>query len=179
MTGTNETIYSIWNTTAGGNSLPSVVGNNAGNYYIGQGPDKAFDQIMNTKYTNFGVCSLAGPNLIQCGLNTGLYLTLQRGLTLLVSIRFCTGGDLPPRDPFTITIEGSNEPSNVLPLGTSWSLIYSGSSNLQNVTGRNQCSQNQTYLNNYLRYSSYRILVTSKRGSEIATQYSEMELYGY
>jgi hypothetical protein len=35
---------------------------------------------------------------------------------------------LPARDPMTITIEGSNQPSSVLLFGSNWTLIYSGTS---------------------------------------------------
>ena len=178
MTSTNETVYGIWNTAAGSDSWPSFLGNSTGCYFPNEEPKRAFDQLNGTKYTNFGVCN-STVSRPQCGLNTGLYLTLQRGRSLLLNVRFCTGNNVLARDPFTVTIEGSNQPSTALTNGSSWSLIYSGSTGLQNVTGRTQCGANQTLQYNYLWYNSYRILVTSKRGNDHATQYSEVELFGY
>lgn len=177
LTSTNEAVYGIWNTTAGGDSTPSSAGTNTGNYFPGEEPENAFDRSTYTKYMNFGVCSssLMG---YECGLNTGLYLTLQRNRSLLTSIRFCTAFDHEIRDPLTITIEGSNGPSYALTYGTSWTLIYNGSTNLQSITQRRQCGDNQTIPNNFW-YSSYRILVTSKRNIDVGTQYSEIDLFGY
>ena len=178
LTSINETIYGIWNTVASGNSTQSFVGTNTGNYYPNEQPENAFDLSIDTKYMNYGVCSISYMG-DECGLNTGLYLTLQRGRSVLVSIRFCTAFDHTSRDPLTITIEGSNEPSSVLPYGTSWMLIYNGSTNLQPIMGRKECGENQTILNNFSWYTSYRILVTSKRGIDVGTQYSEIDLFGY
>jgi hypothetical protein len=40
--------------------------------------------------------------------NTGVYLTLQRRVSLLVALRFRTSFLSIERDPLTITVEGSN-----------------------------------------------------------------------
>jgi hypothetical protein len=79
LTTTTEIVYDVWNTTIGGDSTPSTVGTGVGNYYTGEIPNNAFDNQTNTKYTNFGICSLAGPDSLLCGLSTGLYLTPQGG----------------------------------------------------------------------------------------------------
>jgi hypothetical protein len=169
----------VWNTTIGDDSTPSTVGTGVGNYYMGEIPNNAFDNQTNTKYTNFGICSLVGPNSLDCGVSTGLYLTPQRGSSLLLNLQFCTGNDLPPRDPLTITVEGSNESESLLTLGSSWTPIYNDSTGLQLNLSRETCGTMQSVANNSIWYSSYRILVTSKRGVEIATQYSEVKLMGY
>jgi hypothetical protein len=151
-----------------------------GNYFVGQGPEVVFDQSANTKYVNFGACnSTYGGTVIQCGQNTGLYLTLQRGSSLLVAFRFWTANSYPLRDPMNITIEGSYQPQPALILGSSWTLIYSGSSGLDIDPGRLSFGQMQWLLNNTVWYSSYRLLIQSKRGVGNFAQYSEFELFGY
>jgi hypothetical protein len=149
-------------------------------YVLGQGPAQAFDQSTSTKYVNFGVCnSTYGSNLITCGQNTGLYLTSQQGSLLLVAFRFWTADSYPLRDPMNITIEGSNQSQSALVLGSSWTLIYSGSSGLDIDPGRRSFGQMQWLSNNTVRYSSYRLLILSKRGTGNFVQYSEFELFGY
>ncbi len=107
-------------------------------------------------------------------------LTLKRGISLLASIRFCAAPSLPERDPMTITIEGSNQPSSsALLLGSSWNLIYNGSSGLNSDPGRTSFGMTQTIPNNVLWYNSYRLLITSKRNISNAVQYSEVQLFGY
>ena len=179
MTTTNETAYPIWNTIAGGDSTPATVGTNVGNFYPGEIANYVFDNRTNTKYTSFGSCYFRGPMSSVCGVNTGLYVTPQRGRSLLMNIQFCTGNDLPDRDPFTVTIEGSNQPSSSLTVGSSWTLIYNGSTGLQTILTRFQCGPVVSVSNNRNRYSSYRLLVTSIRASETSTQYSELRLIGY
>lgn len=178
LTTTNETVYGVWNTTAGSNSLLSSCCISSGCYFTGEEPQMAFDQLNSTKYTSFGVCNnlQVGP---ACGLNTGLYLTLQRGLSLLRTVRFSTGTDISERDVLTVTIEGSSESSTALMYGSSWSLIYNGSSGLENVTTRSTFGPTQLLSNNYMWCNSYRILSTSKRGNASSAHYSEIELFGY
>jgi hypothetical protein len=174
-----ETVYGIWNTTIGGDSTPSTVGTSVGNYYIGEIPNNAFDNQTNTKYTNFSICTLASPGSLICELSTGLYLTPQGGPSLLQTLQFCTGNDLPTRDSLTMTIDGSNQSASLITFGSSWTPIYNGSTGLDLIFNRETCGVNQSVSNNSIWYSSYRILVTSKRGVDIATQYSEVKLMGY
>ncbi|CAF0997199.1 unnamed protein product [Adineta steineri] len=178
LTNTNEIIYPIWNTIAGGDSSVATPGDNVGNYYRDEKPEYALDQKTSTKYTNFGNCSsnFFSPT---CGTNTGFYVTLARGASLLLAIQFCAAPDIPLRDPITITVEGSNETSSALNLGSSWTLIYSGSSGLDTDLGRYNCGILESISNNGIWYNSYRLLVTSIRGSATSTQYSEVRLFGY
>ena len=179
LTSTTEISYPVWNTTAGRDSTPATVGMNIGNFVSGQTADDAFDNTTTTKYINFGYCYWTAPVSSICGVNTGLYVSPKRGPSSLVALQFCTGNDFPNRDPLTITIEGSNQPSSSLTLGSSWTLIYNGSTGLQTILTRFQCGPMVSVSNNSNWYSSYRVLVTSIRGIEVATQYSELRLMGY
>lgn len=178
LTSRNESIYGIWDTVAGSNSSPSSVGVYQGQYNINEAPSESFDQNTTTKYLAFGVCydaSLLGPN---CGLKTGFYITPSRGLSVLRTIRFATGYDYPERDPMTITIEISNQTTTTnLKLGSSWTLIYNGSTGLNTDPGRKTYGIRQ-YISTNTSCRSYRILVTSKRNNANSVQYSEVELMG-
>jgi len=180
FTDMNETIYGIWNTTAGRNSYSSSVGYSNSNYPPGQGPQQAFDGNTTTKYVNFGVCnSTVGASTTTCGQNTGLYFSPQRGISLILGFRFCAANSYPLRDPIIVAIEGSNQPFTALTLGSSWSLIYNGSSGLDIDPNRYTCGVTQWLSNNSIWYTSYRILVYSKRGVGNFVQYSELELLSY
>ena len=182
ITTTNENIYGIWNTSAGGDSTPSTSGTtDMGNFFPGETPENVFDNTTSTKYTNFGGCvfSISSTYSIYCGEHTGFYFTAKQGSSLLLFVQFCTGNDIPERDPFTITIEGSNASPSSLTLGSSWTLIYNGTTDLQSILSRFTCGTTQPIINNSIWYTSYRILVTSKRGNQAGTQYSEVILVGY
>ncbi|CAF0880727.1 unnamed protein product [Adineta steineri] len=173
----NESVNGIWNTTVGGDSTASVNGTSAGNYVTGEEPNAAFDRNTSTKYTSFGSCSIGVPS-IECGINTGLYITPQSGAFLITGLRFCTGNDYPERDPLTVSVEGSNH-TLALTFGTSWTLIYNGTTGLDVDPGRATCGVTQLFLNNPNSYLSYRILLSSKRGIDYVLQYSEIELLGH
>lgn len=177
MTGDHETYYGIWSTIAGGDSTAASPGSTIGKYYPGEEPHMAFDHVQNTIYTNFGYCNY-GESKSECGIDTGIYYTPVRGLSSIQSFRFLTASDIPPRDPIAVTLEGSNASSSLLTLGSSWTLIYNGSSGLDTDPGRYSYGIIQ-YLSNTQWYLSYRILTTSKRSDADAVQYSELELFGY
>ena len=179
LTSKNETIYGVWNTTAGCSSTLSVPGNSTGNYNPNEIPNNAFDQNITTKHSSYGICNRSASGSLQCGADTGVYLTLERGASLLASIRFRTAATVPDRDPMTITVEGSNQAPSALLIGSSWTLIYTGSSGLDADPGRSSFGVTQLISGNGLWYSSYRLLITSKRNISNAVQYSEVELYGY
>ena len=175
LTGNNETLYPIYNSGVGQNSSASTAGLIAGNYNPSEPAINIFDQNLSTKYLNYGTCN-AVTTAANCGLQSGFYFTAARGLSLLKSFRFGTGNDYPERDPFTITIEGSN--ATILTLGSSWTLIYNGSTGLESDPGRSTFGVTQN-LSNTIWCRSYRVLATSKRAASSSVQYSEMELYGY
>lgn len=174
LTSTIETVYGIWNTVAGGDSTAASLGAGPGNYYYDETPSEIFDNDATTKYVSFGDCSAIATRTTSCGLNTGFYLTLQRGSSLLQGFRIRTPNSVPERDPLTITIEGSNAASSLLTLGSSWTSIYSGVTGLSPDPGRLTWGSYQ-YFTNPISYKSYRFLVTSKRGSDEAVQFADVE----
>jgi hypothetical protein len=174
----NETVYAVWNTSAGGNSSPSLNVSGISNYWSAETPLDACDNNIATFYTNFGACA-SGSSSIACGLNTGFYRTPPRGASLIIGMQVCTRSNLPARDPITITFEGSNQPTSALNLGSSWTLIYSGQSGLATDPGRSACGIPQLFPSNSIWYTSYRFLVTSKRGSDSSASYAEVQLIGY
>lgn len=178
LTRKNEVVYGLWKTSVLENSTLSTTGNGAGNYPSEDGPQLALDQNSATKYLNFGNCS-SSANQIDCGTNTGFYVTPRKGPTLLLAIQFTTAFDYPSRDPLSITVEGSNATSSELMLGTSWSLIYTVLTGLDDDPGRQIDGLFQCLPINTIWYTSYRILVTSKRDTSSCVQYSEVKLFGY
>lgn len=96
----------------------------------------------------------------------------------LVGMRFVTALSMHERDPLTMTVEGSNQAPSALTLGSSWTLIYNGSTGLVSDPGRGNNGIIQNFSNS-ISYSSYRVLVTSVRNFTYATQYAEVELIGY
>ena len=175
---TNETGYGIWNTTAGENSVAATVGINIGNYNTGETPVGIFDGINTTNYCSFGNCNKS-MTFVSCGEKTGFYVTIQSGPILLRAFRFRSGHYEEGRDPSTITLEGSNLARNYLTIGSSWTLIYNGSAGLTIDRGRSVFGETQTIVNNSIWYSSYRLLVTAKKGSGCCAEYSEVQFFGY
>jgi hypothetical protein len=173
LTGTDETPFGIYETIVGGDSSPSTSGNGTGNYPSNESPSNAFDDDTSTKYLNFGNCGND-----DAGLRTGLYFTLKRGPSIVTGLRFYTANDCPDRDPLLVTLEGSNQPSELLNLGSSWNLIYDGPSGLTTDPGRESRGVKQSFSNS-TPYASYRLLITEKRDSENSVQYSKFQLYGY
>lgn len=176
--GANDTLQGIWNTIVGGSSTLATPGTGAGNYVPAEGPPNAFDNNCATKYTSFGSCALnPALNSPICALNTGFYVTLHGSPVVMKSLRYCTGNDFPERDPITMTLEGSNQTGSTLMLGSGWTLIYNGSCGLNVDPGRNSLGQIISFAYNSIAYVSYRILITSKRASDFAVQYGEMNLF--
>jgi hypothetical protein len=76
-------------------------------------------------------------------------------------------------------MEGSNQLPSKLIYGSSWTLTYNGSSGLKPDPGRLAYESIQNLSNNSIWYSSYRFLITSKRGDSDAAHLDELELFGY
>jgi hypothetical protein len=169
-------VYGIWNAVAGGDSMPAMQeSSGVGTYYTGETPQNALDQSLFTKYSTTGNSTGAGLYNGYAGLNTGFYLTLSQCAAALVQVRIGTGNDLTERDPLSITIEGSN--GGDLTTGSSWTLIYSGSTGLANVTDRETFGPYQS-ISSMGSFASLRFLVTSKRDYSDYVQYSEVEFFG-
>jgi hypothetical protein len=176
----NEPIYSVWNTTAGADSTPSVSGVVPGTYWASQPPHNALDNNQTSDYTSHGSChALNATQLLMCGINTGFYLTLASGPFTLMGFYMSQSYISTTRDPMTITIEGSNLSGVNLTLGSSWSLIYNGSSGLGVSIGPGAIGTARVLRNTSQSFSSYRLLVTSRRSSSRAVAYSEFTMIGY
>ncbi|CAF1461287.1 unnamed protein product [Adineta ricciae] len=127
---TTEKVFAIWNTTVGGDSTPSLSSGSIGTYWSTEPSENALDGNISTEYTNHGICNSESPLSFQCGLNTGLYLTLEVKQATLIGFQIGTNKGWSYRDPLTITIEGSNSNKSELTLGKSWILIYNGTTGL-------------------------------------------------
>jgi hypothetical protein len=114
-----------------------------------------------------------------CGVNTGFYVYSDRPASLLVAFRFQAADNYPDRDPIDMTIEGSNQNVSALLLGSSWRLIYNGTSGLDVTPARRTLGPTIWLSDNVIWYTSYRILILSKRNVGNTVQYSELELLGY
>ena len=161
-----------------GDGTLATPGKDMGNYYDDGVPRYALDQNSTTKYTNFAECFRGRYNR-GCGTNSGFYVTLQQGATLLQAVQFTTGDDVSACDPLSITVEGSNETWSALMRGASWSLIDTLSTGLYVDPGRKADGLLQCLHSNTIWYTNYRILVTSVRGIADSVQYSEVKLFGY
>ncbi len=78
-----------------------------------------------------------------------------------------------------IIIEGSNENGSALTVGSSWTLIYHGTSGLNPDPGRFTMGTLIILPNVLMSFKSYRLLITSKRAVQTSTSCSEFVLIGY
>jgi len=177
ITHAGDYIYGLYNTTAG-----LSTGGFDGIYPVPtESPIYAIDNNVATKYCNFGSGGCVGCTPAPYGVNTGFFIVPSSGtLAVAVGLRFATGNDFPNRDPITVTLEGSHHRDNAsLQMGSSWTLIYSGPTGINAVVdpGRETYGTLVTF-NNVMSFLSYRLLVTSQRGPDIAGQYSEVQIIG-
>ncbi|CAF1277908.1 unnamed protein product [Adineta steineri] len=170
-------VYGVYNASISQNSQELRYGDGFGGSPIDQTAVRACDGDISTKYLTFGECN-RGEIRLDCGLNTGFYMILKRGASLVTGLQICTADDYPQRDPLKVSLEGSNQSVLNLTLGSSWTLIYNGDSGLNTDPGRQTCGMIQRF-NNIIPYKSYRFLVSSKRGLENSVQYSELKLFEY
>ena len=165
----------LWNTVVGGDGSIAVEGaNGAGTYYTAQPVTNLFDAKLTSKFTSRGNSS-SGINSV-AGINTGFHVSIAQCSPTLVQFRFATTDTGIERDPFTITVEGTS--SGSLLSGSSWTSIYTGPSGLENITARATYGPYQTIPSPRI-FSSYRFLVTSKRGNGTFVSYTEVDLMGY
>jgi len=142
-------------------------------------PPEGIDNDTSTKYLNFGVTGGFGIEAPAPGVGTGFYVTPAiSNASVAIGILFATANDSPTRDPITITLEGCNV--DALDIGSSWTLIYNGSTGISPTVdpGRMQYVAQQNF-SNTIAYRSYRLLVTSQRGPDWAVQYAEAQIIGY
>ncbi|CAF1529819.1 unnamed protein product [Rotaria sp. Silwood1] len=175
ITRPGDTIIGVYNTTAGAST-----GGKDGRYsIITEHPAQAIDNSTSTKYFNFG--GTGDYNVVASvpGVGTGFYvIPAISNASIAISLLFATANDSPNRDPITVTLEGSN--ANALDNGSSWALIYSGSTGISHTAdpGRMVYVTRQNF-SNTIAYRSYRLLVTSQRAPEWGVQYSEAQIIGY
>lgn len=165
----------IWNTTAGGDSHAATPAQSGmGTYSTSGSPSNLFDNTNSTTYSSRGN-SVNGTNAI-AGLNTGFYVTTSACRTVLTGFSFIPIRGGSSRDPFTVTIEGSN--ASDLTKGSNWVLLYNGPTGLQYIVNRNLEGERQNFTNTRI-FSNYRFLITNKRGISDFVSYSGVNLYGY
>lgn len=171
-----DTIIGLYNTSAG-QSTGGYDGLYASSVEL---PPQAMDDNVNTKYVNNGINGSFTANLLNPGANTGFFVIPSvSNASLAVAVRFATANDYPNRDPITITLEGSNESNTTaLHLGSSWTLIYNGSTGLLPVNARRTYGVQQNFSNTQ-RFRSYRLLITTQRDLTDCVQYSESVIIGH
>ena len=151
----------IKDTVKGGPNLLIGLNDNSQNEQV----EKIFDGNPRSKHFNKGK-------------QPGFVVSPGIGASILTGIRFVTGNDSTGRDPLWITIEGSNTEKAFHEGVNEFSLIYEGSSGLENQLERNTWGQTIPF-ENAKAYKSYRVLVSKSRGgSHAGAQYSEVELLG-
>ena len=171
---TNETLFPIWKTIAGGNSSVSTSGSSTSQYWPGESSENLFDGNPISAYTNHGLCNSSNSIPMVCGVGTGFYLTLTGGPFTFIGFYISTQNVDQNRDPLTFTIEGSNAGQSLLPSGSSWTLIYNRSTGLTPNPGRNVYGALQMLSRPWIPFASYRFLVTSVRGSPTCASYTEL-----
>ncbi|CAF3733858.1 unnamed protein product [Adineta steineri] len=173
---TNETVYNIWNTTAGGSSVYAVSGYSVGSYWPAGSGQTAFDGDLTTALCSYGTCDFTGSSQ-SCGEKTGFYLTMNGGSKILAGFQMSSSSVTwsRVRDPMVITIEGSNLNGSALTLGSSWALIYNGSAGFITDPGRAASGILQSISNPSIAFASYRLLVTLKEGGDSCPSFSELQ----
>ncbi|CAF4183580.1 unnamed protein product [Rotaria sordida] len=177
ITRADDLIIGICNTTAGGST-----GRSGQNYPGTEIPYYAIDGNINTKYLNFGDGSYGCYGSAPPGINTGFYITPTiSNATVAIGLLFATANDFPSRDPIMVTLEGTNETTTeALNSGASWTLIYSGSTGIDSPIDPDRLTYvSRQNFSNTVAFSSYRLLVTAKRGSSDSVQYAEAHIMGY
>ncbi|UJR08242.1 hypothetical protein I4U23_012515 [Adineta vaga] len=166
-----ENPVAIYNTKVGGTSTEATAGSLFNEYPSSYNPSKLFDKDLSTSH-RFRVAL----NVDSSELGVGFYLTTVRGPFILAAVRFATSKSSEQRDPTIFTIEGSNETSKkMLQQGSSWQLLYNGSTGLEAVTERGHYGEIQV-INSIHIFCSFRVLVMKKRQSGQYIEYSEVEL---
>lgn len=170
------TVFPIWNTTAGQNSIPATPGTGVGQYYFPYPPANLLDGDWSSSFCSYGVAT-AFTYSASAGVDTGVYFTLLESSFILRGFRIVKGGHSSQRDPMKLTIEGSNQTAAALALGSSWTLIYNGTTGFDINPGFFKPGAKQTLMNNTLPFSSYRFLMTQIRSTSTCIEYTEIELY--
>ncbi|CAF3178215.1 unnamed protein product [Rotaria sp. Silwood2] len=133
---TTTTAHSLVTITRAGDlciGICNTIGGGSGvNYPTSESPSNAIDGLLTTKYLNFGNPSSGCSGSSPVGINTGFYVTPSiSNVSVAVGLLFVTTWDAPNRDPITVIREGKNATNTTaLNSGTSWRLIYNGSTDI-------------------------------------------------
>ena len=176
ITSNQDTIVAIWNSAAGQNSQNASVGVYSGEYPSNEGPSNCMDLNCASKYLNFGTANQFSSSYV-AGVGTGFYAIPIIGATVATFFQMQKGNDNPSRDPITCTLEGSNMTGAALTMGSSWTLLYNGSTGINSTVdpGRSTWATVQS-LSSRGSFTAYRFLVTSQRDFATCVQYSEFRL---
>lgn len=128
------------------------------------------DGNFNTKYFNRSKHGISTP-----GLDAGFMLTVKSPEEVVTAFQFATADDMPNRDPYSITIEGTNTPDASAGNGSGFVLLYDGPAGLAVNPGRKSWGRVIEFRNS-TAYKCYRVLVTETLNDSDATQYSEFRL---
>lgn len=161
-----DSIVPLAATTAGnGNNIAVPVTD----FPTGEAVPNVLDLNSGSKYLNFN----------NKGGNDGLAVTPGIGTTIVNGFQFVTANDSNNRDPMTITLEGSNDPSALASGNTNWTSLYSGDAGLSADPGRQNFGAEVDFSNG-TPYLSYRLLVTTLRGgtTQNSLQFGDIELIG-
>jgi hypothetical protein len=167
--------------------LNNTVAGGAPDYYDqhimpGFPPAHAMDDSLTTKYYNTGARGNSNTQEEGPGIGTGfIVIPTVSNSTVACGLHFATAEDVPDRDPITVTLEGSNATTKEeFDIGSNWKLLYNGPTgiNATHEPDREKYVTQQNFTNE-LRFASYRLLITSKRASSTAVQYSEARIMGY
>lgn len=178
LTRPNDKIVGLYNTQAG----QSTGGFNGRYSTKNETPLNAIDNNVATKYLNYGNNGSDTTTYPQPGKGTGFFIIPSiSNATVARAVLFATANDHEERDPLIITLEGSNATTNTtLHLGSSWTLIYNGSTGISavNIPNRSTYMTPQIFSNTRV-FASYRLLVVSQRNDSNSVQYSEAHILGY
>ena len=135
-------------------------------------PSAALDGDTGAKYLNKAQDGTKDP-----GVDSGLLITPKKGSTIVTAFQFYTGNDMPERDPLTVTLEGSNDPTATKEGCKNFTLIYQGTGGLDNDPDRGNSGVQVTFPNT-TAYTTYRLLVTKTRATTDGCQFGEFTLFG-
>ena len=125
------------------------------NYPGSDNPSNLVDGTSGAKYLNFGK-EFSGAILIRAD-----------GMpTIVDTLTFTTGNDVPERDPLTWDLYGTNDPlsslDNSVGAGENWTLVDSGLTGLDVDPGREATGAAQAVANS-TAFSAYRLIFPTKR----------------
>lgn len=139
----------------------------ASDYPGAQSPQQSYDNVLGTKYLNFG------------GQNSGFIVTPQVGPTVVDSFQITTGDDTPERDPAAYTIYGTNDPvvstDNGFGDAETWTEIQSGTLTLPEE--RSTAGGVIPITGNTAAYTSYKVQFTELKDNGFFMQIGEFELF--